>query len=250
MSKNSTIKWTDPKVNPWKEIGILFSPPMVRALLDGSKTQTRRVVKDLPPWEITEICPDAGGSGRWMPNGPAPSGVGMAAGHWRHCPYGQPGDRLWVRESFVAFGRWETRYSEKKQRDEWHFVDLTLETGQAYRFDGADPNARRRAGAAPTWHNRPSLFMPREASRILLEFASVRVERLNEISETDCWAEGIEAVDGALDDMAIINVAKRMGRCIEDPAPTYAALWESINGAGSWDANPWVWCVEFRRVQP
>jgi hypothetical protein len=216
-----------------KERRILFSAPMVRALLDGTKTQTRRVVKDLPPWEITEICHDAGGTGKWMPNGPSPSGKGMAAGHWRHCPYGRSGDRLWVRESFVAFGRWETRYSEKKQRDEWHFVDLTLETDQAYRFDGADPDARRRTGAAPTWHSRPSLFMPRAASRILLDVVSVRVERLQDISHEDAECEGVKCNYSALG--------------FRDH---YRHLWESINGPSSWDANPWVWVVEFKRVQP
>jgi hypothetical protein len=92
--------------------------------------------------------------------------------------------------------------------------------------------------------------MPRWASRILLEIVSVRVERLQDISEKDCWAEGIEAVDGLLDDMKIYEAARRMNRPFEDAAPTYAALWESINGTGSWDANPWVWVVEFRRVTP
>lgn len=83
-----------------KERPILFNGAMVRAILVGKKTQTRRLVKDLPSWPITEIVPDAGGSGRWLPNGPSLTGRGMAAGHWRLCPYGQPGDRLWVRETW------------------------------------------------------------------------------------------------------------------------------------------------------
>lgn len=76
----------------------------------------------------------------------------------------------------------------------------------------------------------------------------MRVERLQDISESDCWAEGIEECDGFLDDVEIINCAKRMKRSLEDAAPSYAALWESINGPGSWDANPWVWVIKFSRI--
>ena len=84
--------------------------------------------------------------------------------------------------------------------------------------------------------------------RITMEITGVRVERLQDISEADSWAEGIEACDGLLDDLSILELAKRMGRSYEDAAPTYAALWEQINGPGSWDANPWVWVVEFKRI--
>ncbi|MDR5813368.1 hypothetical protein QCE62_07145 [Caballeronia sp. LZ033] len=153
------------------------------------------------------------------------------------CRYGKPGDRLWVRETFIAFGRWETRFSEKKGRDEWHFMDMTLETGQAYRFDGALPNAKR-AGAAPAWWRRPSIHMPRAASRITLEVTGVRVERLDQITEDDARAEG--AAPAWLDvDGETVNLGQ----------PTYrqgfARLWRDINGDESWDANPWVWVVEF-----
>lgn len=186
---------------------ILFSGAMVRALLDGSKTQTRRIVKDLPPWPITEICHDAGGTGKWMPNGPAPSGTGMAAGHWRLCPYGQPGDRLWVRETFCDL-------------DDGEFE---------YRADGeCDPNV------VPRWT--PSIHMPRAASRILLEIVSVRVERLQDISEGDAWAEGVDKAEA-------LSMA-----CADGATAAYSALWQRINGAGSWEANPWVWVVEFKRV--
>lgn len=193
-----------------KDHPILFSGAMVRALLDGSKTQTRRALK-VRCQEIGER--DDGSLWPWSEN------ADTAADHWHACPYGQPGDRLWVRETFCDL-------------DDGEFE---------YRADGeCDPNV------VPRWT--PSIHMPRAASRILLEIVSVRVERLQDISEADCWAEGIEMVDGLLDDLAIIHLAKQMGRSFEDAAPTYAALWESINGAGSWDANPWVWVVEFKRV--
>jgi hypothetical protein len=180
---------------------ILFSGPMVRALLAGTKTQTRRALR----------------------------GPQDAAARHR---FGQPGDRLWVRETFYAFGRWQTRFNIGKQGEEWYFVDMTLQHGLAYRYDadlepGAIPQARREAGAAPAWHKRPALFMPRVASRIVLQVADVRVERLQDISADDAVAEGI------------------LPETVHDPVPAYRAVWERINGPGSWDANPLVRVVEF-----
>jgi hypothetical protein len=182
------------------ERGILLSAPMVRALLDGSKTQTRRVVKPEPIVAEFGMCRLVDSKDRPIV-----------------CPYGQSGDRLWVRETWAP---------------------TALDGVFQYRASSGLPGT--------TW--RPSIHMPRAASRILLEITGVRVERLQDISEDDCWAEGIDAVDGALDDMTIIDLAKRMDRSCYDAVPTYAALWESINGAGIWDANPWVWVIEFKQV--
>ena len=198
-----------------KERGILFSGPMVRALLDGTKTQTRRALRPQPEGEC-----DPG-----------------AARNPRN-RFGLPGDRLWVRETYFAFGHWETRPKAGKPGDAWYFVDQTRATGQRYRYaldepDGADPQAARVAGDLPRWHRRPALFMPRAASRILLEIVGVRIERLQEIGPDDALAEGIGPVG-------------RGG----DPVLAYRSVWERINGAGSWDANPWVWAVEFRRLLP
>ena len=226
-----------------KERPVLFSGAMVRALLDGSKTQTRRVVKPAP--EADQVLRTVTGSSGFIysvddtPPVPYPA---VRRIRW-DCPYGQPGDRLWVRETFgyVSPDEFERPHAECNIE---YRADLPL--GCTDR-PGSWP-ADECAGdpARPRW--RPSIYMPRAASRILLEIVSVRVERLQGIGEADCWAEGIEAVAGALDDLAIIHLAKRMGCSFEDAAPTYAALWESINGAGSWDANPWVWVVEFKRV--
>jgi hypothetical protein len=176
---------------------------MVRALLAGTKTQTRRAI-----------------------HGPVEAARNR---------FGQPGERLWVRESFFAFGRWETRFNAGKGRDERYFVDLTRVRGLAWRYEaddgpGADPHARREAGAAPAWHKRPALCMPRAASRLVLEIVSVRIERLQEISAGDALAEGI--VPGTVD----------------DPVLAYRAVWERINGPDSWDADPPVWVVEFRQL--
>jgi hypothetical protein len=193
------------------ERGILFSAPMVRALLAGTKTHTRRVVK------VQEGSVQANSQS----------------------PYGRPGDRLWVRETFFAYGRWDARYNEKKQRDEWRFADMTRECGLSYRYaaDGPGVPVEKGRSATPGWHTRPALFMPRAASRILLEVASVRVERLQAISDHDAIAEGIERGAGNTTEW------------FSSPVGSYRSLWEQINGTGSWNANPWIWVVEFRRME-
>ncbi|AMP15528.1 hypothetical protein [Collimonas pratensis] len=223
-----------------KEIPILYNGAMVRALLDDSKGQTRRIINPQPQM-VTDgaILPWEGDPAALLP---------LLQQSKRACPYGQPGDRHWVRETFVAFGHWVTRFSAKKKRDEWHFVDMTIEAGHQYRFDGADPFAARCAGAAPTWHTRPSIFMPRAASRILLDITAVRAERLHDISEHDVKAEGITPDE--VRQMWLYGASNDERAAIYRRAAVipYRYLWESLYGAGSWDANPWVWVVEFRRT--
>lgn len=224
-----------------KERPILFSAPMVRAILAGQKTQTRRVVK---PQGAHHLFPFLD-----LPGNPTGEWAWCSSSHvvsrHIHCPYGQPGDRLWVKETWADLtethgARWE-RFNDETRRYErgvdpfvWYRADGDLS-------DKGDGNIHY----AP-W--RPSIFMPRWASRIQLEVVSVRVERLNDISEDDCWAEGIVEVMHLLDNFSQAEMAKRLGLCLEDAKPLYAQFWESINGTGSWDANPWVWVVEFRRV--
>ena len=191
-----------------KERPILFSAPMVRAILAGTKTQTRRVVKGAPedwsPVQPQVYAPTIVDRHGFEQPGPDAFGAGDAQGdHWIRCPYGQPGDRLWVRETWAQHG-----------------------VSAVYRADSGD----RPAGAG-MW--RPSIHMPRWASRITLEVTGVKVERLQGISEADAIAEGIPQSDVSPPDMGVF---------------AYRQLWESINGPGSWDANPWVWCVSFKRV--
>jgi hypothetical protein len=187
---------------------ILFSGPMVRAIMDGSKTMTRRIVKPQPPPETLEMRLHGD---EWLPCWEDDDYAGCYVahgdmGHRRRCPYGRPGDRLWVRETF--------------QDDSGLEFDMPM---CVYR---ATDNT-----AATRW--RPSIHMPRWASRITLEVVAVRVERLNDISAYDAISEGID-LTGATDRAA---------------RQSFQLLWESINGAGSWAANPWVWVVEFRRVE-
>jgi hypothetical protein len=249
-----------------KERPILFSGAMVRALLDGSKTQTRRVMNRQPP----EGCGIHYmlGDESWMPEdkrtplrhhweawgGPLyeqrPDGH-LCGTHSVRCPYGAPGDRLWVRETFFAWGRWETRFSAKKGRDEWHFVDMTAESynGYLYAADGVrDTQAfiKRRSDPKPMYWKRPAIFMPRAASRITQEITEVRVERLQDISEADASDEGVRQLR---DESGCWAGREGPGNLIT-PWPTaleaFRDIWESINGPDSWDENPWVWAVEFK----
>jgi len=203
-----------------RERPILFSGPMVRAILAGQKTQTRRVAKDVRH-------PDFG---NWY----APGALALEPQHVidRACPHGEPGDRLWVRETWNRFEPWSG----------FHYAA----DYEAFGI-GPDDDPDHIPDHEVRW--RPSIHMPRAACRIVLEITGVRLERLQQITDADCWAEGIEECDGLLDEAEICRLAKAMGRSVEDPQPTFAALWESINGTGAWDVNPWVWVPEFRRVQ-
>lgn len=209
-----------------KERPILFSAPMVRALLAGTKTQTRRAMKPQP----TEFV---GGPGVTLQDGsPAPlvplDDSVEPYGREIVCPYGQPGDRLWVRESFAHM------YSGNAQPDKRAPEDV------AYMADNLTPDPY----VYGSW--KPSIHMPRWASRITLEITSVRVERLQEISIEDAKAEGAWGPD----DSIVQKVADYFGTDIfsANPRKAFQMLWESINGPDSWAANPWVWAIEFRRV--
>lgn len=208
-----------------KERGILFSAPMVRALLDGSKTQTRRVAK--VPVDATDVrywAPPSGRSQRgWADPGlnywtPDANGA-TVSNHLGRCPHGQPGDRLWVREAWRSTGD-GGRCNDMPPRDmQPHAV--------WYEAEGAPP-ADECAGKL-----RPGMFMPRWATRITLEITGVRVERLQDISSEDAEQEGVKC------DMSPRGFVDH-----------YQGLWERINGPGSWNANPWVWVVEFKKATP
>lgn len=237
-----------------KERPILMNGALVRAVLDGSKTQTRRIMKPQP-----EPTPRRPGDYQWPCNAfqsmvsvadtRAPGAHGMAGDA---CPHGGHGDFLRVRETFFAYGRWVTRYSQKKGRDEWHFIDMTAECDRAYQYDADSPDvplAVGRGGALPGWYKRPAIFMPGAASRILLEIVSVRVERLQDISDADIVAEGIdmEALAESQDRYDIVcKGSGASGRATERTA--WRDLWESTGG--DWEVNPWCWAITFKRVTP
>ncbi|WP_398498151.1 hypothetical protein [Variovorax sp.] len=232
------------------DIAILYSAPMVRAVLNDTKTQTRRVVKPQPvPGQGMVNAAYCRAPHLWLRDGPCDSSD--PAYQWS-CPYGQPGDRLWGRETFFAWGRWEKRHSEKKGRLEWHFVDMTLESGNSYLYaaDGVSNTqafAKRRGDPQPMYWKRPAIFMPRAASRLLLEITEVRVERLLSIREDDAIAEGIVPYRGPLRWLRYLDAVT--GKPEHNTArDAFLALWDDINGPESRAANPWVWAVSFRRL--
>lgn len=243
-----------------KDRPIIFSGDMVRAIIDDRKTQTRRVVKPQPEESWTDVYGPRDGELTIVPyheNGPRSTwqtcwddqgrcwmlwtdGSGQRM-YVPNCPYGVPGDRMWVRETWGEIS--------------WH------EVGQYTYGDGPKPNRNEvvyRAGPHPFdsdtphgWTNecrwRPSIHMPRRVSRIALEITNVRVERVQEISEEDArsegaWAEGVPSGRSTSEGDSEEVGSHRAG---------FAQLWNSINakrGFG-WQENPWVWVIEFKRVE-
>lgn len=199
---------------------IIFSGSMIRAILNGGKTQTRRVVG--PKWKVYP-----GAMMKWSPL----------------CPYGQIGDRLWVRET--------CRAKELTDKEAKSLAEKTGDEKPRYGLDGVEylsdnhfkeiENSREASEAwcaLNAYRGKkgavvPPIFMPRWASRITLEITQVRVQRLNEISEDDCKAEGMEsAVIGGTG----INIGD------------FQRLWDSINEKAPWESNPWIWALTFRRI--
>ena len=201
-----------------RERPILFSGPMVRAILDGRKTQTRRVVKPQPEsvdLDARKIVAYTGGGALLQEN--------------LLCPFGGPRDRLWVRETWAPMCRTADPHcwcADDPARQKNHFVEYRADTNDPYPGEWPAEDARGYADA-PKW--RPSIHMPRWASRLTLEVTGVRVQRLQQITATDVQAEGWRS---STDDALV---------------PGFAQFWDSLNAARGygWDANPWVWVVEF-----
>jgi hypothetical protein len=211
---------------------ILFSAPMVRAILAGQKTQTRRVLRDQDPIDLGAFVHGAHLSRRPVFDKVANAVIGhrLAA---VHCPYGVPGDRLWVREAH-AFS--------VDDPEGLHWRDDPSNWDVIYRADEQQPSGgwRNSEGEVIPAPWRPSIHMPRWASRITLEITGVRVERLQDISDDDARQEGVaEWARGALSPQGQREICRQEG---------FEMLWKQINGAESWDANPWVWVVEFKRA--
>lgn len=207
-----------------KEYPILFSTPMVQAILAGRKTQTRRIVKKQPVYDqdsgykywdnlMFDIHDDVLET-MYMPD---------------HCPYGEVGSTLWVRETFIPPMKYGTinRYIYKAEED----LDC---------FKG---------------HWKPSIFMPKETCRIKLEITNIRVERIRDISEGDAIAEGIVQLNQSLsqlllDGIQYLDYSKRPELFNDGLAAkeSYKSLWEKINGKDSWSINSWVWVIEFKKL--
>lgn len=225
-----------------KERPILFSAPMVRAVLDGSKTQTRRLIKPQPVGieEYTSGFVDEA----W------------ASGHIDvKCPYGKVGDRLWVRETWRPFS-WQPNPLTVEYRADGIVRNISLpdhvdEEGLFDSYLKLDAECKKAGCACDeegnySWDDsgsnpirwRPSIFMPRWASRITLEITDVRVERLQDISEEDARAEGADPISEEVSSNPLIRYRA-----------AFHSLWSSINGIGSWQSNPWVWVISFKVVK-
>ncbi|HID4273121.1 hypothetical protein [Klebsiella pneumoniae] len=201
-----------------KERGVIFNGEMVRAILHGRKTQTRRIMKPQP-----EPCPRGG---HWWPSNVFKTMLHVedemqnGKGGWGGlvgdaCPFGDVGDRIWVRETWAEAGA--------------SAPDLKL-----YRANYPEhvPSIYENVPPAEEIRWTPSIHMPRWASRILLEITNVRVERLRSMSHDDARAEGVIAASGPM-----------------EAGLAFRELWDSIYGEESWKANPWVWVIEFKRVE-
>lgn len=201
--KPTTIEPRQTANDQARERPILFSAPMVRALLDGRKTQTRRIVKGAALDWLDSFTPEF-----------------VASAENRLCPYGVPGDVLWVRETL------------KRAPHLW-----------TYAADGEPVGWPARQGlAGKTRDTVVSIHMPRDACRLRLRITDVRVERLNYISDADCEAEGVR--EPSLGD-TVWSGMFGMDRASCHPRIAYAVLWDSIHGDRAWDLSPWVWVVTF-----
>ena len=209
-------------MDPVKERGLIFNGEMVRAILDGRKTQTRRIMKNQPAGDFPQtpaLIRNVVGAGFQWYGHYGESGI-------FNCPFGAVGDRIWVRETWAEAGA--------------SAPDLKL-----YRANYPDhvPSHYENVPPASDIRWTPSIHMPRNASRILLEITGVRVERLNSISQEDAQAEGME-----LTGWRPTYSDPDSGGEVWTPYDNFAQLWESIYGEESWKANPWVWVIEFKVV--
>jgi len=223
-----------------REIPILMDGPMVRAILAGQKTQTRRAIR----WKKVASGLNlrfTGLSAQRYPKGWVLESDSRTSSEWRcqptPCPFGQPGDRLWVREtwrpetihscamdtcdcdavgvSYAADGEWIPHTWQNPPPDDWYMP------------------------AAAARGNVPSIHMPRWACRLVLEITAVRVERLQAITEADAVAEGLSQSESG---------SWLPGPC-DHPEWAFHQLWAQAYGEPAWEANPWVWVIEFKRVE-
>lgn len=245
-----------------KERGMIFNGEMVRAILDGRKTQTRRIMKPQPtPCTLQK-------GGHWWPSNVFKTMLHIeeemqnGKGGWGGlvgdaCPFGKPGDRIWVRETYQGplfdYEHMEAYLEDSSKFEKPDFCVYRADGKPAPEFCDADDNLHC------CW--RPSIHMPRWASRILLEITDVRVERLNSISHEDAEREGIH-IEVWDQTVAARNYAAE-GEFFQfwsEDFPHYVnmndlyrasfqSLWKSIYGEESWQANPWVWVIEFKRVE-
>lgn len=230
-----------------KETPILFSTPMVQAILNGTKTQTRRVVKRQPINDNILKCyiPEAAvmedAQGRPLSSNPNLDVIKN--------PYGKPGDIIFVKETYYALGQWKKNGLSKTGKQKWKFID----SGKLWFYEDHKPttirkNSYRKLG----WYKRPSLFMPKAAARLWLQITGIRVERLQTITEADAKAEGVQIgycqQQHTRTELITYKDYQTNQHALITAGASFKSLWFSINGTESWAANPYVWVIEFKVI--
>lgn len=204
---------------------ILFSTTMVKAILEGRKTQTRRVIKP-QPGKDTNVSfmpnPPLDWCGKWFPyKWETEEGESIS----KRCPYGNIGDILWVRET-------------------WQYTDSSINIQPGYVYRATDPDWE----SMEVWKWKPSIFMPKSAARIFLKITDVKVERLQNISEEDAIKEGVKIDSEGYECWDYLK--NFYGGFCFSPEQSFESLWQKINGTESWKSNPFVWVIEFKRIYP
>jgi hypothetical protein len=232
-----------------KQRPILMHTQMAIAASKDIKTQTRRIMalqRELNDDEYLKLWVDDNGELHAVPHWKS-NDLPVVPSISLKCPYGKPGDILWVREEHYRWGQWEYSHGVTKSgKIKSRFVPLDTDIvygdgrqiqvlGETFTLD-VKPNSYR----LPAWYKRLARFMPKSAARTILQITDVRIERLQEISEEDAKAEGVEFPSQLIaNNPKSLSVAYRIG---------FIELWKFIYGAGSWESNPWVWVISFKRV--
>jgi hypothetical protein len=229
---------------------IIFTGESVRAILAGSKVQTRRIMKPQPPEWVREFGQTAftppghiSGRGEYEDQGPGEK--------FFKCPYGVPGDRLWMREAWLGLHR--DHWAHPNQSKESVVNERGDRNAVAYRADTTPEGEEIRRQYGYRW--RPSIHMPRWASRITLEVTEVRVQRLQEISGEDAQAEGISPLAASEISSELLRAFPSMRRGASEREERMLAAfgyqWDRLNAKRApWPSNPWVWGITFRRIKP
>lgn len=198
------------------ERSILFSSTMAKAILADKKTVTRRTITARSPPE---------------------------------CPYGPTGTHLWVKEDFYAYGRWESRPDSGITRAAWHFIDMTLQSGQSYQYTTPEGyNRQHRAKSLPTWWYRPGRLMPRKASRTTLEVTDVHTEKLHDITDEQAQAEGFYPIHDSVHVYFANHLPAPHTGLSPTPVIAFATWWQRSQRELPWSENPEVWVISFRRL--
>lgn len=225
---------------------ILFSTPMVQAILDGRKSMTRRTSC------LNEINENPN---EWifigMHHGKALfDASGMIGDHNDiESPFGKPGDILWVKETFYAYGQWVENGFSKTGKHKFKFQDLTG-TDFQYKYEDDKPlRILKGKDNGIGWYKRPSIFMPKAAARIFLKITDIRVERLQNITEEDAIHEGLSGENKKWLNYYRTPSAANCISNFSNAKDSFQSLWNLINGTDSWHANPWVWVISFERCE-